>query len=236
MYRQFAAWFLLSTDSPLGASARTRREPLQSVVKTTQGDERAADPLLLSGGPSNRRPIEQSFMLAAQYAHIWAVRANTTEAKVPIRRVRVTAVELATVGSTIAQLFVADGDQRLPNDPVPIATLDRRLARTELDMSNGTTLYVVVTNTSETDRGRATIRVEDITPDPSIPPSGPATAPRPSTTAPPGASSKGSTGHWKLIDTNLQQRGPALDRRHEHRVAVVQCGRGNDWAAHVNQR
>ena len=200
----------MSADSPLGNDVRAVRNPvLNSVVRTRQGLERAADPLPLAGGGGRRWPIEYRFSLAARYAaKMWAVRVDTTTAKVTPRRVRVRAVDLAPHGGAMAQVFLVDDGTRVPGDPPPVRTLAKPLDTVYLDMASGKTLYVIVSNTSETQQGAATILVEDVTGEPL-----PDTPASPSTTTTgsgvPGAAKP--TGYWKFLEPKPTRYKPGPD-------------------------
>jgi hypothetical protein len=128
LFREFAAWFLLGDDSPL-AKQNPPRKPRGSVVKTTTGEERAAD--LIDGRA--RRAVQHTLSLASRYtAQLWAVKVDATKAATPTRRIRVSAIDLAPAEFTTVQVFSAGEWRRLPGDPTPTGYL-----RTTNDLVDG---------------------------------------------------------------------------------------------------
>lgn len=202
LFREFAAWFLVGDESPLAKQTPYLR-PSASVVKTTTGEERAAD--IIDG--RDRRAVQHTLSLDARFtAQLWAVTIDATKAAVPTRRIRVSAVDLAPAEFTTVQVFSTPEWKRLPGDPVPTGVLRVTNDVVNVDLTGITSLYILVTNTSDTSSGRATIRVDDVTPDPAPPP--PPSPARPTAAPSRGAATTAASGYWKFVHSTPTQYAP----------------------------
>lgn len=218
VYRRFAAHHLLSAQSPLVDVdvKRARRSvpptPLVGVVRTLSGHENDVDYLPAPTAGGQARPLEYTLHLWSLYsAQLWAIEAAPAPAgAAAIRQVRVTAVRLPSDGETRAQVFKGRHGLWLAGQPTPALTLSKSGENGRLSLSPGETLYVLTTTTSEAPdtvvKGslasefafapgiEATVRIEDVTPQPPPPAALPPPTSRPANPTPP------ASGHWKSVE------------------------------------
>lgn len=210
-YRGFAAFYLLSADSPVAADKIVKGKasfpatPLIAVAPSLGGRQNAADRLAADAPGKPADPLEYAFALREGYtAKGWAVEAEmplvpATGAPLRARTIRVMAAALESDGTTSAQVFKAKRGAWIPGVPAPLFTLQKTGDSRTLDLGADETLYVVATCTAEgTGSRRAAVRVMSVPPAPPPAPRPPATPPTPAR-PPAGAGPSSSGGYWRFL-------------------------------------
>jgi hypothetical protein len=163
VYRDFAAHFLLSDQSPIAT-----RDP------ATQCAEASDTYALPAGTTQPAAPLVHTFQLPAQYtAKLWAVRA-ATPAQGGNRTVMVQSV--VQPAETYLDLYLLRQGQRFAGTPPLKQALSQVGDKCSLTMTSSDVLYIVATNTSEDAGAEVRARVSDdsatLTIDPSQVPAG----------------------------------------------------------------
>lgn len=150
VYRDFAAWFLLSAESPIGTL-----DPAASCAEASETLTLPPDP----GQPAT--PLDHTFQLPRQYsAKLWAVRAEPAP-EGESRRVVVESLDQPA--GTYLDLFVIGVQQRTVGAPKSRKVLTQKGEACNLEIGEEEVLYILGSNTREGADSNVKVRVRDDT-------------------------------------------------------------------------
>ncbi len=147
IHRSFAAYFLFSSEGPLGG-----RDPSKTCAEKAD-----VFPLAKETG-AQAEPISHALKVLRGYtAAVWAVRPEAMPTA--SRKIVVEATDLS--GRVAADLYLLEGNRLAKVPPRRSGTLRERGDRKVVEAGTGDVLYVVACGTSEDEDGAVKVRVSD---------------------------------------------------------------------------